>query len=158
MKKQTADIKAAKHFSSNPAILNTIENCSSVAKLLMKIQQSQNKKKLKGRRFTLEQKIASLSILKQSPKRYRFLRTIFILPAPQTLIKLIQKIFSQLRKKAESMTTSQDKLCVILFDEISLKPHVSYNERKDKVTGFVDNGEQRKQQYADHAQVFMIRG
>ncbi|RVE51172.1 hypothetical protein evm_004137 [Chilo suppressalis] len=165
--KQTAEIKAAKKFATNPAVLDIIENCSRVAKLLMKIQWSQNKKHLKGRQFTPEQKIASLSILKQIPKGYRFLRSIFILPAPQTLIKLIQKsnikpglnrkIFSQISEKAAKMTR-EEKLCVILFDEISKKAHISFNERKDKVTGFVDNGEQRILEFADHAQVFMVRG
>lgn len=53
---------------------------------------------------------------------------------------------------------TQEKLCLILFDEISLKAHVTYNKRKDKVVGFVDDGQQRKPEYADHAQVFMVRG
>lgn len=54
MWKQTAEIKAARIFVTNPAVLDKIENCSSAAKLLMKIHWSQNKKHKKGRRFTLE--------------------------------------------------------------------------------------------------------
>lgn len=123
--------------------------------------------KIKKKGFTLQEKIIALSILKQAPKGYRFLRKIFILPAPQTLIKLVQKsnigpgvnknVFSQMRKRAASMKL-EEKLCVLMFDEVSLKAQISYNERKDKLTGFVDNGMNRKPEFADHAQVFMVRG
>ncbi|KAI5636936.1 transposase protein domain-containing protein [Phthorimaea operculella] len=56
------------------------------------------------------------------------------------------------------MMTEEKKLCILLFDEVSLKPQITYSERKDKVTGFVDNGQQRTPEFADHAQVFMVRG
>lgn len=68
-----------------------------------------------------------------------------------------KKIFTQLRKASEKMKI-EDKLCILLFDEMSLKASVSYNQRKDKVTGFVTDGQNTKPEYADHAQVFMIRG
>ncbi|CAH2989328.1 unnamed protein product [Chilo suppressalis] len=167
VKKQSAEIKAAKKMTSNPAVLNMIENCSSSAKIIMEMQWRENRKKGKGRRFTMQEKILSLCILKQSPKAYNFFRKIFILPAPQTLVKLVQSlnlrpglnknIFAQLKKKAQSMKV-EEKLCVLLFDEISLKAHLSFNQKKDKVTGFVDDGYKRQPEIADHAQVFMVRG
>ncbi|KOB65015.1 Parathyroid hormone-responsive B1, partial [Operophtera brumata] len=40
---------------------------------------------------------------------------------------------------------------------MALKSNISYNERKDKVTGFVTDGQSTKPEYAGHAQVFMIR-
>ncbi|KAH9642131.1 hypothetical protein HF086_007441 [Spodoptera exigua] len=52
----------------------------------------------------------------------------------------------------------EQKLCVVMFDEVSLKSNVAYNERKDKITSLVDNGQNRKTEFADHAQVFMLRG
>lgn len=124
-------------------------------------------KKDKGRRFSLDEKIASLSIFKQSPKCYRFIRKIFILPAPQTLIKLIneanvkpginQNIFQQI-KGAVAKLKIEDRLCIILFDEVSLKANLTYNERRDHVIGFATDGETIKTDFADHAQVFMVRG
>ncbi|KAF9406379.1 hypothetical protein HW555_013228 [Spodoptera exigua] len=85
----------------------------------------------------------------------------------QTLIKLVQicnikpginsNIFSQLKNKADNMKIEQ-RLCVVMFDEVSLKSNVAYNERKDKITSLVDNGQNRKTEFADHAQVFMLRG
>ncbi|RVE40327.1 hypothetical protein evm_015023, partial [Chilo suppressalis] len=161
VKKQSAEIKAAKKMTSNPAVLNMIENCSSSAKIIMEMQWRENTKKGKGRCFTMQEKILSLCILKQSPKTYNFFRKIFILPAPQTLAKLVQSlnlrpglnknIFAQLKKKAQSMKV-EEKLCVLLFDEISLKAHLSFNQKKDKVTGFVDDGYKRQPEIADHAQ------
>lgn len=166
VKRQTAELKAAK-MARDPSVLKIIENSSSEAKLLIQIQWRENRKKEKGRRFTLQEKILALSILKQSPKGYKFFRKIFILPAPQTLIKLVQEsnlrpginknIFKQLQKRASYMK-EEEKLCVLLFDEVSLKAQITYNERKDKVTGFVDNGKERLPEFADHAQVFMVRG
>lgn len=167
IQKQTAEIKSMKKFSANPALLKTIENLSSTAKLLIEMQWRENKKKEKGRRFTIKEKILALSLLKQSPRGYRFFRKIFIFPAPQTLIKLVQRsnlspglnknIFFQLKKRSTNMTR-EEKLCIIIYDEVSLKPHITYAERKDKITGFVDDGETRKSEFADHAQVFMVRG
>lgn len=166
-RKQLANLKAAKNIASSPAVLDTLENCTSTAKLLMRMQWREDLKKAKGRRFTLQEKIAALAIFKQSPKGYRFFRRIFILPAQQTLIKLIQmsnlkpginkNIFSQLKTKADLMKI-EEKLCVLMFDEVSLKANVTYQERKDKITGLVDNGHERKGDFADHAQVFMVRG
>ncbi|KAI5641715.1 transposase protein domain-containing protein [Phthorimaea operculella] len=121
----------------------------------------------KGRRFTLKEKILALSIMKQSPKGYRFLRKIFILPSPQTLLRVLsmanirpginKNTMAQIKKATEKMTV-EDRLCIVLFDEMSLKPNVTYNDRKDRVTGFVTNGEDTKPEFADHAQVFMVRG
>ncbi|KAH9644402.1 hypothetical protein HF086_006430 [Spodoptera exigua] len=166
-KKLSVNVKAAKQIASNPAVCDILENCTSTRKLLISMQCQEDHKKEKERRFTLQEKIASLSIFKQSPKGYRFLRFFFILPAQQTLIKLVQicnikpginsNIFSQLKNKADNMKIEQ-RLCVVMFDEVSLKSNVAYNERKDKITSLVDNGQNRKTEFADHAQVFMLRG
>lgn len=43
----------------------------------------------KGRRYTDEEKLIALSIMKQSPKCYRFLQRIFILPSKNTLNRMI---------------------------------------------------------------------
>lgn len=166
LKKQMAQVKISKRIVSNCSS-NVLANSTSLAKLLFKLQGRENNKKEQGRRFTLEEKIASLSIFKHSPKAYKFLRSIFILPAAQTLIKLIHQskltpgfnknIFFQLKKKSESIKNTE-KLCVLLFDEVSLKVNVTYQERKDEVAGFIDNGREKTAEYADHALVFMIRG
>lgn len=167
VRKQTKMIKHLQNVTANPQMLKALEQMPNTSKLLTLLQFREQKKDKKGRRFSLKEKIAALSILKQSPKGYRFLRRIFILPSPVTLLKLIQmadikpginkNMMEQIKKAAEIMKL-EDKLCIVMFDEMSLKPSVTYNERKDKVSGFVNNGQEVFPEYADHAQVFMIRG
>ncbi|XP_052745845.1 uncharacterized protein LOC128199640 [Bicyclus anynana] len=161
-------LKVAKKLSSNPEFLKIMESVPASAKILLMLQFREQGKKAKGRRFNIQEKILSLTILKQSPKAYRFIRKIFTLPAPQTLRKLLtranikpginKKIFMQLKSKSAEMKSANEKLCLLIFDEMSLKTNVTYNERKDTITGFVTNGTETKPLYANHAQVFMIRG
>ena len=89
VKKQAIKIKALQNITTNPQFLETLDKMSSTSKILTLLQFREHKKEKKGRRFTLEEKIVALTILKQSPKGYRFLRKIFILPSRQILIKLI---------------------------------------------------------------------
>ncbi|KAI5637212.1 transposase protein domain-containing protein [Phthorimaea operculella] len=103
---------------------------------------------------------------KKEPKGIQISEKIFILPSPQTLLRVLsmanirpginKNTMAQIKKATEKMTV-EDRLCIVLFDEMSLKPNVTYNDRKDRVTGFVTNGEDTKPEFADHAQVFMTR-
>jgi len=47
---------------------------------------------VEGRRFTLEEKLIALSIMKKSLKSYKFFQRIFILPSGTTLKKMVQKL------------------------------------------------------------------
>lgn len=49
-------------------------------------------------------------------------------------------------------------MCTIVFDEVALTPHLTYNEKYDKIFGFVDVNGTRKNKFCDHALVFMLRG
>ncbi|CAB3232073.1 unnamed protein product [Arctia plantaginis] len=152
------------HQSKN---FGNLDALPSTSKILTLSQFREFKKGNRGRRFTLQEKLVSLSITKQSSKGYRFLRKIFKLPSRQILLQLLHQAnfkpginsntIEQLKKATEAMKL-EDKLCILLFDEMSLKPSVAYNERKDRVCGFVTNGDEVYSEYADHAQVFMIRG
>ncbi|KAJ8735757.1 hypothetical protein PYW07_007377 [Mythimna separata] len=167
VKNQAKKIKAMQNLMTNPQFLKTLDELPSTSKILTLLQFREHKKGNKGRRFTLKEKIIALSFLKQSPKGYRFLRKIFILPSRQTLLKLLnmadinpginKNMIQQIKTATEKMKLN-DKICIVLFDEMSLKPNVTYNERKDQVCGFVTNGLETQPDYADHAQVFMVRG
>ncbi|XP_063629718.1 uncharacterized protein LOC134801117 [Cydia splendana] len=54
----------------------------------------------------------------------------------------------------------QDKICVILFDEMALKKRLILNTTTDKIDGFQDLGNEggRSADIADHALVFMLQG
>lgn len=66
---------------------------------------------------------------------------------------LNEDLFRQLKSKVDKMKENE-KLCILLFDEIALAPHFDYSKRRDCITGFVDNGEHRNRKIADHALVF----
>lgn len=82
-------IKTSKKIFGNPGMLAVLENLPKNAKIFTLLQCRENKKKNKGRRFSYEEKILWLSLLKASPKGYRKLGKMFILPTPQTLLKTI---------------------------------------------------------------------
>lgn len=79
--KQKTELLAAKNFFMNSEFLKHMENWSTTAKLFTLMQFREIKKKGKGRRFSEQDKIIGLTMLKQSPKAYRFMRKHFILPS-----------------------------------------------------------------------------
>ncbi|KAG7298322.1 hypothetical protein JYU34_017922 [Plutella xylostella] len=131
------------------------------------LQFREYKKDKMGRRFTKDEKVLALSLYKRGPRAYRLLRKIFVLPSPITLSRMVSRagikpgvnenIFVQLKKRARKMKPD-DRLCTLIFDEMALSPHFDYSKKRDDIVGFVNNGHETRNQIADHALVFMIRG
>lgn len=124
-------------------------------------------KKSRGRRFSIEDKIFSLSLLKQSPRAYRLLQKTFALPSRKTLIKVLNQVpfgiglnfhILDALKMSVSKMDLEDRICSLIFDEMSLEPALSYNKKTDSINGFEDCGGGKKQKFADHGIVFMARG
>ncbi|CAB3252444.1 unnamed protein product [Arctia plantaginis] len=159
-------LKKALKLSENATFQKAVSKFTAAGLLFMMMQFRESKKLKMGRRFKKEEKVLALALYKQGPRAYRWLRNIFILPSPLTLSRMIstaslkaginENIFKELKTRAEKMNTKQ-KLCLLLFDEISLMPHFDYNRKRDAIIGFVDNGEVTHNKIADHALVFMIR-
>ena len=155
--------KKALKLSENATFKKTLQKFTSAAFIFTMLQFREANKKKMGRRFEEKEKIMALALYKQGPRAYRWLRKFFILPSPLTLSRMISRaaikpginenIFEHLKKKSKKMTTNQ-KLCILMFDEIALSAHFDYNRKKDYITGFA----QGSQKIADHALVFMIRG
>lgn len=92
---------------------------------------------------------------------------LFTLPSAATLRELLHKIpcdtginssvQSHLKKTAEGMK-DLEKVCIIMWDEMSLTPHIQYDQSKDKLVGFEDYGDRRTYHFADHVLVFMVKG
>ncbi|GLV44630.1 hypothetical protein CBL_02860 [Carabus blaptoides fortunei] len=152
------------------AASNDIEKMSVMtpsAQLFFKLQMRETQKSKKLRRFTLDEKTMSLSLLKQSARSYDLLEKMFALPSRRTLNAFLGKItlrtginkrlFAVLRTNVLKMIPLH-RTCSLMFDEISLTPQLQYNERLDQIDGFVDDGLCRSQDFADHALVFMVRG
>ena len=125
-------------------------------------------RKKRGYRWTVKDKSLALTLLHSSPKTYRIMSKIFLLPSKQTLSRSMQKlkifpgfneaILEAFKLKVQTMS-EKDKLCAILFDEMSIKENVSYNFEKDEVEGLEDYGVTgRTRHVANHALVFLVRG
>lgn len=131
------------------------------------MQIRQSKKHPKGHRFTLDEKILALSLYKPSPKAYRLLSQICVLPKKSTLNKLMAKafllpgpndvIFRHLKQRVDKMPESH-KYCTVIFDEMAIAANLTYDKLSDSIKGFCDEGTERTKSFADHALVFMIRG
>lgn len=160
-------LKKALNLSENKTFQNTIKKFTALAAMFTLMQFRETGKNKMGRRFTEPEKIMALSLYKRSPRTYRWLQKIFVLPSAMTLSRLIaranlkpginENLFEQLKKRVNKMK-ADEKLCILLFDEMSIAPHFDYNQRRDEISGFVNNLESRKNKLADHALVFLIRG
>lgn len=159
--------KKAIKLTENPSFLRATRNFTSAAMIFLMMQLTHANKDKFRRRYSKQEKIFSLAFYKMGPRAYRWMRNIFVLPAPITLSRMIssanlkpgvnESIFSHLRKRGTKMSET-DRLCVLLFDEMALCPHFDYNKKKDLIRGFVDNGKEADNKIADHALVFMLRG
>lgn len=172
-KKQNTDkpfserISKAKSFLHNSLFANNFYKLSKHAQNFLLMQLKAVDKKKKGVRFTTEEKILCLSLMKESPKGYRFIQKIFRLPTKRTLNRLAEDItlktginkyiFKLLEQKTKKWNITK-KLCSVVFDEVALTPHLTYVESQDQIQGFKDLGYERELKYADYALVFMVRG
>lgn len=124
-------------------------------------------KKPRGRRWSIEDKAVALSIYKRSPKAYRLLQCFMSLPSKSTLLLLLSSvpmntgicnsIFEHLQKCARKMD-QDDRICILMFDEMSLKQHLEYDRKSDLIFGFEDFGAERSNKYSNTALVFLLQG
>ncbi|CAH1993713.1 unnamed protein product [Acanthoscelides obtectus] len=109
-----------------------------------------------------------LILHKQSGRGYRALSKIFALPSKKTIMQLLNRIpinpgvndviFNNLAEVVSGLDESS-KYCAVMFDEMSLDPHIHLNVATKEFEGFETNDdEQRNAVIADHALVFMVRG
>lgn len=162
----TERLQNAQNYA-NPELMQNFENLNKKAKAFLIMQLRLARKNKMARRFSLQDKLFALGLMKQSPKGYKFLQNIFALPAKRTLSRLSSKIIFETGMNKGTLDyiknnvknwEDKKKLCSLVFDEVALTPHLTFNESKDLINGFVEIAEERKQKFADHALVFMIRG
>ena len=126
-----------------------------------------SKRKPKGRRWNFEDKMLALSLLKRSPKSYSFLRLLLPLPSRRTLQSVLSTVhfaaginahvFDALAQSMKKMS-DRDGYCCLLFDEMSIRENVPFNEKLDCVEGYEDYGTERTCNIINHALLFMVRG
>ncbi|KAJ8913375.1 hypothetical protein NQ315_008767 [Exocentrus adspersus] len=138
------------------------------AQIFFQLQLREAGKLPKQHRFTQKEKILCLALYKKSPKMYKFLSIMFVLPSKATLNKLLnvitfepginEHVFRTLEKTGRNMS-QPEKYVSIIFDEMAITPALSFNEKKGYIEGFQDlGGEERSSDFADHVIVFMVRG
>lgn len=129
----------------------------------IKLGQAKNKH---GHRFSNSLKQMALKQYFQSPVGYRSLCKEMTLPSKSTLVRMVKDIpsspgfhnYTFEKMKAFNKMIDRDKCCAVTLDEITIKQHLFYDKRHDKIIGFHDTGECRKNKAAGNALVFMARG
>ncbi|XP_052746565.1 uncharacterized protein LOC128199712 isoform X2 [Bicyclus anynana] len=131
-------IEKATLYGTNIKLFKNFDYLNKQAQKFLMMQLQVCRLKKHARRFSLDEKLLSLTLMKQSPKSYKLLENIFNLPTKRTLNRLSEKIeiepglnfkvFEFIRNKIKNWNTDK-KLCTIVFDEISLTPHLTYNEK-----------------------------
>jgi len=53
--------------------------------------------------------------------------------------------------------STKDKVCILIWNEVSIQSKLTYNVRKDIIYGLEDWGNNRTGKIADHVLVFMLR-
>lgn len=164
-----ARVQKAERFSATKSFKVLLSSVNSHSRSFIEAQIKNQKRHPKGYRFKTEDKILSLALFKQcGGKGYSLLSKIFALPSRRSLSKLLQKIpfhpglnrrICSHLKATVSRMKSRDKNCVLIFDEISISPGLVYTPSNDKINGFQELGDDKRDPiFANHAIVFMLRG
>ena len=164
-----ATIKKLKSAKKNPAeaLENALSKLPNNLANFIKSQVKLHGKKKQGTRYSPELKSLAISIYHASGKAYRLLSKMFILPTKSSLRRHISKMptvpgFSQgafnIIKSKVSQLPDQEKLVTLCMDEISLKTHLYYDIKADKIVGLEDYGSgQRTNKVATSGLVFLVR-
>lgn len=70
---------------------------------------------------------------------------------------LNNNLMDHLKQKAQTMRR-EEKICCLMWDEVSIQPHIDWSPSLHRVVGFEDHGQVRRPKFADVALVFMLRG
>ncbi|XP_039315256.1 uncharacterized protein LOC113005771 [Solenopsis invicta] len=170
MKRQIIDYKT--RLKDTKKLLNTqfckkFNSLTPTQRLFFNMQLRNTKYAPKGRRFTLDEKILALSLYKQSGSCYKLLSKLFVLPSVTTLKCLLRTIslqsginkfiFEHLWQNIAQMKNETDKLCILMWDEMSLEANLQYDQLNDRIIGFEDWGHRRTSLIAYHVLIFMVR-
>lgn len=134
---------------------------------MLQSQVIEGAKKRRGRRYKLELKLLCVGLYRSSPKTYKILTKIFVLPAPNTLQQVIKKaepepginwkVLCSTLKTIQKLP-HQEKFCTLVWDETHVRPHIQYSKKRDKFVGYQDLGEgNRAPGFVDTVLVFVAR-
>ena len=151
-------------------IRKALEQLGPIQKRFIESQLRNARRKKHGRSFTPEEKADAIALWKSSPRTYRLLSKMFVMPSVSTLKATLSQvpgiskpIFEVLKKQIGQIKNRTSRFCTLVFDEVALQPHLDYLPHEDRVMGFVDdhwndNCQSEVKDVEDHACVFMLRG
>ena len=167
-KYKTKKMEEVCHLERNPLIRTLSSSLNVHTSVLLSSFLRNVKHKPKGRRWSLEDKVLAISLLKRSSKCYTFLRSLLPLPSRRSLQTILNTVrfrtginahvFNTLKLTLQTMPDA-DRVCCLMFDEMSIRDNLHFNQKFDCIEGFEDHGEHgRTHRHANHALVFMLRG
>ena len=162
-------LKAAKKVTSVQCVLEQASAYLTPKQLaFFKMQMELSQSNVHARRFTDEQLMECLTLYYQGPRAYRHLRRQFVLPSPRSLKRRIevmqvrpgfQKQMIAVMKDKFQEGDDHEKLVSLSFDEMQVRPRLTYVRGDDVIEGAEDFGALGSTgRLADHALVFMARG
>ncbi|XP_044760258.1 uncharacterized protein LOC123317715 [Coccinella septempunctata] len=145
-RKRSAAVSDILDISNERVVKNIFKDVPSLTANLMVSQIRNYKvKNVKGRRWSLEDKILALSLFKRSPRCYNLLRKFASLPCKNTILNLLKKvpfkvginqnIFDQID---QNLPQGKERCCVLLFDEMDIKEAVQYDSKQQPHLGYLD--------------------
>lgn len=140
-------VKAAERISKRFLDSNVMNTMTPAAEIFTKLQVRETRNAPQGRRFTLQEKLLSLALYKQSTKSYRVLSKWFTLPSRKTLSNLLSKIpistgldktFKKVLHANVQKLKEKDKFCALLFDDVGLDVQLHFDNSAGEIIGFED--------------------
>lgn len=93
----------------------------------------------------------------QGPRAYRYLHNFLTLPTERYLKMWLQDmavhagvqpaVIDELQTRLGDLEP-RERVCTLMFDEMSIKQHLEYDEHTDMVYGYVDSGNERSPELA----------
>lgn len=153
--------KISTSLSSQIQVLDISEHSKIFCGILMGLS--------KSKKYNVAERELSQNIFYRSQNAYKFLRDRlgFRLPHVSTFyrwapVKGLQPGFQNnahcfLKAKFASLS-QRERNVVLIFDEIRIRPNLTYNIKNDLIDGFEDQGVDRKRLYGNEICVFMVNG
>jgi hypothetical protein len=130
-------LKKLCRVDSDPVMENLSSSLSVEAVRLLAAVFRNSTQKPKGRRWSFEDKVLVLSLLKRSPKSCSLLQTILPLPSRRTLQSILSNfhfttginahVFGTLKHSLQKMS-GKDRFCCLMFDEMSIRENLRFNQ------------------------------
>ena len=166
MKTTISKLSYGKKARENKALEDALQKLPKNLANFIRMQMKLHLRKKHGRRYSSEMKSIAISLYHASGKAYRLLSKLFILPEKSSIHRYISKLPSStgisqaalkiIEKRVKQMSR-RDKLCTLCMDEISLKTHLFYTIKSDKIIGLEDFSLYRTNKVASSAVVLLLR-